>query len=92
MGTHTTTVTIDGQDVELELDLHVAGAEHDVGIMSDYIDEWSVTSVDGDTSKERIDAMHEAIEAEYGEEAFLNKLYDEGAAEPDYDGYDYDPD
>lgn len=86
--THTTTVTIDGVDHELELSLDIAPAERDVGIMSDYIDDWSVTAVDGDTSQSAIDAMHLAIEAEYGDEAFVDKLYNEDACDVD-SGDDY---
>jgi hypothetical protein len=87
MATHTTTVTIDGNAIEIELELSIAGAEHDVGIMSDYIDDWSVTAVDGNTSQSAIDAMHLAIEAEYGDEAFIDKLLNEGAADRDDGDY-----
>lgn len=87
MTTHTTTVTIDGVEHELELSLDLCGAEPDVGIMSDYIDDWSVTAVDGDTSQSAIDAMHLFIEAEYGDEAFIDKLLNEGAADRDDGDY-----
>jgi hypothetical protein len=41
--------------------------------------------------KSAIDAMHLAIEAEYGDEKFVEKLYNEDAAEVDYDDYpEYD--
>jgi ethanolamine utilization microcompartment shell protein EutL len=87
---HTTTVTIDGVEHELEVQCDIAPAEHDVGIMSAYIDDWTVTAVDGNTSQSAIDAMHLAIEAEYGDEAFVEKLHNEGAADDAYDA-DYEP-
>lgn len=90
MTTHTTTVTIDGVEHELELDVSIAPAEQDVGIMSSYVDDWSITAVDGNTSQSAIDAMHLAIEAEYGDEAFVEKLHNEGAADDDYGDYEFD--
>ena len=84
----TTTVTIDGIDHELELEVNVNPAEHDVGIINTWIDDWEITAVDGNTDKAVILAMHEAVEKEYGDEKFIEKLYDEDAAEVDYDDYD----
>jgi hypothetical protein len=88
MTTHTTTISIGGIDYEVEVECSIAGAEHDVGIMSAYVDDWHITSVDGETSKEAIDQMHKLIEAEYGDDKFVERLHDEGAAEADDDYYD----
>jgi hypothetical protein len=87
--TCTTFVNFGGDDIEVELELTIAAAEPDVGIMSDYIDDWSVTAVAGDTDALRCGKMQEAIEAEYGSDRWYDKLHDEGAAEIDYDDYPY---
>lgn len=86
---HSIKLTIEYVDYEIDVDIEVQSAEPDVGIMGDYIEDWSVTSVNGDTSQSAIDAMHILIEAEYGDELFIQKLYDDGACDRDDDG-DYD--
>lgn len=86
MTTFTTTVSFDGdQGVEVELDLTWASAEPDVGIMGDYIDDWSVEAVEGNQDKHLCADMAQRINDEIGDEKFLEKLYDEGV-EAD-DGY-----
>lgn len=88
--THTTTVTLNGRDRELEVTIDVCAAERDVGIMNDYIDEWYISAVDGMTNPRIIAAASRMVDAEYGDDAFVQKLYDEGAVdiEPDYGDYD----
>jgi hypothetical protein len=83
---HTTTVTIGGKEIELELEVNICPAEHDVGIMSSYVDDFEITAVDGKTDKAIITEMNEAIEKEFGDEKFFEKIENEGAAE--YDDYD----
>jgi hypothetical protein len=36
-------------EIEVEFEVNVCAAERDVGIMSDYIDDWSISAVDGNT-------------------------------------------
>lgn len=87
--THTTKVTLNGRERELEVTIDVGAAEHDVGIMGDYIDDWSITAVDGLTGDKICAAATRMVEAEYGEEAFVEKLYNEGAVEDvGYDEYE----
>lgn len=88
--THTTKVTLNGRERELEVTIDVGAAERDVGIMSDYIDDWSITAVDGSVNPKVCAAANRMVQAEYGEEAFVDKLYNEGAV--DDVGYDeYEP-
>lgn len=92
--THTTTVTLNGRERELEVKIDVGAAERDVGIMSDYIDDWQIVAVDGLTADKICAAATRMVEAEYGEEAFVDKLYNEGAVDDagydEYEPYDYD--
>jgi hypothetical protein len=81
------TTVIFGDDVELELTVNPA--EHDVGIMGNWIEDWEIISVNGSTDKEVINEMVARIEEEFGDEKFIERLYDEGCAEdPEYDFYD----
>jgi hypothetical protein len=79
--TFTTPVWIEGKSFEVELDLDVVPAEPDVGLFGEGIDDWAVTSVNGDTSDEVCSDMYRKIEAEYGDECFVEKLYEEGACD-----------
>lgn len=88
--THTTKVILNGRERELEVSIEVGAAERDVGIMSDYIDGWQITAVDGLTGDKLCATATRMVEAEYGEDAFVDKLYEEGAVEdcgPDPDDY-----
>lgn len=79
--TFTTTITDENEaDMEIELELDLGPAEPDVGIHGPFIDNWSVTAVNGDTSTERCLEIEQYILDEYGDEKFVEKLYDEGAA------------
>jgi hypothetical protein len=84
---HSTTVTIDGEDFELELDLELSLPEPDVGLFGVGIDDWTVTSVNGDTDDAVCSRMNDSILNEYGDETFVKKLYNEDAAELYYDDY-----
>ena len=81
--------TIELFGAEIELELSVNPAEHDVGIMGNWIDDWNVTAVDGSTSRSRCDEAISLIEEEFGDEKFIEYLYEQGAAEnPEFDDYD----
>ena len=87
--THTTKVTLDGEEFELELELEIAPAEPDVGISSTWINNWSIISANGNTDQEACVALEQRILDQLGDEGFIYQLEDEGATEPDYDDEPY---
>lgn len=53
----------------------VGGAERDVGIMSDYVDEWCITHINGRKCKKSPEWLYKRIAAKKGEEErILEKL------------------
>jgi hypothetical protein len=64
-------------DIEVEITAAMQYAEPDVGIIDDFIDDYRVTAVDGDTNVEVCKAMDQRITAEMGEGVLIKQLYDE---------------
>lgn len=81
--THTTKVF--DEEVEIELDLWICSAEPDVGIMGNWVDDWKVIAVDGNTDRNLCADYDQQIVDYYGEDKWIERLYDEGIA----DGGDY---
>lgn len=81
--THTTRVfdTDGAAGIQVELQLDLGPAEPDVGIPRPYIDNWTVIGVEGNTDETLCLATEQTILDEYDDEAFIQKLYDEGAAD-----------
>jgi hypothetical protein len=66
-----------GTEVELLIDL--APGEPDVGVHGPYIDNWAVIAVNGNSTDEQFCLLTEQrILDEYGDEEFVELLYDEG--------------
>jgi hypothetical protein len=64
-------------EIEVEFEINVCSAEPDVGIMGDYIDDWSISAIDGSTdlSDERKAQVTSWLFEEYGDEdSLLEKL------------------
>lgn len=78
MGWKTEFSTIVFEDIRVELECHMEAAEPDVGIMGDYCDDWRVLEVDGNTDPYACNAMAVRIQAELGDDKFVEQLYDEG--------------
>lgn len=72
------------EDFELEVEVSICSAEPDVGIMSDYIDEWRIISVNGNRDKDLCQTMDTRISDELGDDTFMDQLIDEGATDIDY--------
>ena len=70
--------TVVFDDISVEVQCKMQSAEPDVGIMGDYVDDWRVIEVEGDTSKETCKLMEARICADIGDNAFVEQLYDEG--------------
>lgn len=64
-------------DIEVEITAAMQCAEPDVGIMGDYIDDYRVTAVNGDTDAEVCKAMDKRITDEMGEDKLIEQIYDE---------------
>ena len=90
-------------EMSFELDdCHWQGAEPDVGIMSDYLDDYSVSYSIGDDTYDNDAAFYDALMSLIGEHveetreqiaAHVEKLVEKEAAEmepPEPDYYDYD--
>ena len=75
-----TFMTPEDGNIEIEFRLDIAAAEPDVGIMSDWVDDWDITAVDGNTDlpDERKSEIIGWLKDEYGsEDAFLNALLED---------------
>lgn len=66
------------EDIRVEVECTMQSAEPDVGIMGDYVEDWKIIEVDGDTSDATCGLMEERIIAEMGDQKFVEQLYDEG--------------
>ena len=81
-----------GRELTLSIEASIAGAEPDVGIMSDYIDDWTVTGFAGHYSKRAVARFIRFLNAH----PELNQAIDDKVSEfeieqPDYeDYYDYE--
>lgn len=66
-------------EIEVEFEIHVCRAEPDVGIMTAYIDDWSISAVDGvtDLSDERKAEVTQWLFEEYGSEDGLVETLNE---------------
>lgn len=81
--THRTSIMRpDGDTVELEIQLELAPAEPDVGISGPFIDNWSIIAVGGVTDAEVcLEAEQWILDDDGSEEAFVERMYEEGAAD-----------
>lgn len=66
-------MTPEDGEIEIEFEVGICRAEPDVGIMSDYADEWSISAVDGSTdlSDDRKAQITAWLMDEYGSEERL---------------------
>lgn len=64
MSSYTASCTV-FENVEIDIQFSICGAEHDVGIMSEYIEEWFVTYINGVkiTNPQTIEKFCERVEA-----------------------------
>jgi hypothetical protein len=59
------------------IEFTMQGAEPDVGIMSDYVEEWFVSHINGKVCKKSPDWLYNRIQARKGEEdLILNACYE----------------
>jgi hypothetical protein len=78
--THITEVEINGRTLQLELEIDWApNLMRD--LRSPYINAWSIISVEGSLNEEKCIETEQAILDEYGDDAFVQMLYNEGVGE-----------
>ena len=70
----------------ITVEYSMASAEPDVGIFSDYVDEWYITHINGRKVK-KCDWLYKRISSSKEEETILDKIYSN--EEGDYDDNDY---
>jgi hypothetical protein len=77
-----------GRELTLTIEAKIAGAEPDVGIMSDYIDDWQVSGFAGHYGKRAIERFNRFLNNHPElNEAIDSKVNEFEIEPPDYDDY-----
>lgn len=76
------------EDFEFTVDVYIAKAEPDVGIMNDYIDEWYITKADNCKDKDVVEFFQQKIE----KDKYLSGQWDDAMREALSENDEPDPD
>lgn len=75
--------------VEVEFEFTVAGADPDVGIMTEYVEEWWISGTD-EESKKLIERLNADPKEDERVGQYIQDRYEPGDYYDDYDPRDYD--